>query len=241
MFLGLNKKKARNTGYKKNISCKKCCFFVFLFITENLPKLTLLLLHFPSLILFYFSDACPWRGEGCLGMLCTFEVGSDAGVVSWCPPHELVQEVWRRHLWPNPAVVLYLLLTGAQSDISQATAESMNREIKENMPETVEEKGHGLCRRKPRWGVGAVWLHKNNKNDNNGEIRLKTMADRWKEKASTRQLRVWHYGYWEGKHVPILCFSPLAAQQDLRCDKLMLRCSTNVTLEKNPMGKWRNL
>lgn len=38
---------------------------------------------------------------------------------------------------------LYLLLTGAQSDISQATAESMNREIKENIPETVEQE-HSL-------------------------------------------------------------------------------------------------
>lgn len=53
----------------------------------------------------------------CLGIHCTFEVGSDAGIISWCLPHELVQEVGRRQLWPCPAGGLYLLLTGAQSDI----------------------------------------------------------------------------------------------------------------------------
>lgn len=48
-----------------------------------------------------------------LALSFTFEVGSDAGIVSRRSSHELVQEVGRRQL-RCPA--LYLLLTGAQSD-----------------------------------------------------------------------------------------------------------------------------
>lgn len=59
----------------------------------------------------------------CLGIYRTFEVGSDAGIISWCFPHELVQEVRRRQLWSCPAGGLYLLLTGAQSDITQGGRE----------------------------------------------------------------------------------------------------------------------
>lgn len=75
------------------------------------------------------SDGCwgwGWRWGSMmvyLSALCTFEVGSDAGIISWCLPHELVQEVWRWQLWPCPARGLYLLLTGAESDIVQARGE----------------------------------------------------------------------------------------------------------------------
>lgn len=100
-------------------------------------------------------------------LLWTFEVGPDAGVVSRCPPHELVQEVWRRHLWPGPVGGLYLLLTGAQSDTSQATAESMNREIKENFPGTVKkELEYRLQEKAVGQGVSA-YKH----NNNNAEMR----------------------------------------------------------------------
>lgn len=107
----------------------------------------------------------------------TFEVGPDASVVSRCPPHQLVQEVWRRHLWPGPVGGLYLLLTGAQSDTSQATAESMNREIKENIPETVKkELEYGLCRRR-QWGSECQCK--------NIIIMEKWGAEWWKVKASS--------------------------------------------------------
>lgn len=70
-----------------------------------------------------FSNACAFYGIWatvmvCLGIYCTFEVGSDAGIISWRSSHELVQEVRRRQLWSCPAGGLYLLLTGAQSDIT---------------------------------------------------------------------------------------------------------------------------
>lgn len=90
------------------------------------------------------SDGCWGWGWGSmmvyLSALCTFEVGSDAGIISWCLPHELVQEVWRWQLWPCPARGLYLLLTGAESDIVQARGEKHQQtERKENIWETVEE------------------------------------------------------------------------------------------------------
>lgn len=75
---------------------------------------------------FLFSNACAFyriflraTEMVCFGIYCTFEVGSDAGIISWRSSHELVQEVRRRQLWSCPAGGLYLLLTGAQSDITQ--------------------------------------------------------------------------------------------------------------------------
>lgn len=59
----------------------------------------------------------------CRGMYFTFEVGSDASIISRRSPHELVQEVRRRQLWSCPAGGLYLLLTGARSDITQGDGE----------------------------------------------------------------------------------------------------------------------
>lgn len=82
----------------------------------------------PVLVLFSGACALCWAFlraavMACLGIYCTFEVGSDAGIISWRPPHELVQEVRRRQLWSCPAGGLYLLLTGAQSDITQGGRE----------------------------------------------------------------------------------------------------------------------
>lgn len=52
----------------------------------------------------------------------------------------------------------------------------MNREIKENIPETVEEEQErGLCRAK-QWGEGVSGFKKKH----NGEMRVKTMDERWK-------------------------------------------------------------
>lgn len=57
------------------------------------------------------------------GISFTFEVGSDTGIISRRFSHELVQEVRGGQLWSCPAGWLYLLLTGAQSDITQGGRE----------------------------------------------------------------------------------------------------------------------
>lgn len=87
---------------------------------------TLVFVLFSSVCLFYwiFLRATVMV---CLGTHCTFEVGSDAGIISWRLPHELVQEVRRRQLRSCPAGGLYLLLTGAQSDITQGGRKSGNK------------------------------------------------------------------------------------------------------------------
>lgn len=112
-----------------------------------------------------------------LGLHCTFEVGSDAGIISWCLPHELVQEVGRRQLWPCPDGGLYLLLTGAQSDITQGRRESGNKIQRERR----EDFGNSSS------GVG---MEKNNENPIEWEANRYHQVSH-QQKNTQRQMGKW--------------------------------------------------
>lgn len=106
----------------------------------------------PVLVLFSGACALCWAFlraavMACLGIYCTFEVGSDAGIISWRPPHELVQEVRRRQLWSCPAGGLYLLLTGAQSDITQGGREGEREQIQRERGKEKREREGGFRKR----------------------------------------------------------------------------------------------
>lgn len=126
-----------------------------------------------------------------LGVHCTFEVGSDAGIISWRLPHELVQEVWRRQLRSCPAGGLYLLLTGAQSDITRGKGGKVGNKCKEKEKEkerkiwetAVEE---CVCIRGSSGGGGE----KNNENQNKKPTAIAKSVISRKYPAVDEEMRV---------------------------------------------------
>lgn len=115
-----------------------------------------------SLLFALFSNACTFSriflratATVCHGVSCTFEVGSDPCIISWCFPHEFVQEVRRWKLLS--AGVLYLLLTGAQSDITQEERQRREQQIqREEKREDMKNGSEGVhsCLRGSSGGCG---------------------------------------------------------------------------------------
>lgn len=118
-----------------------------------------------SLLFALFSNACTFSriflratATVCHGVRCTFEVGSDPCIISWCFPHEFVQEVRRWKLLS--AGVLYLLLTGAQSDITQEERQRREQQIQRERKERIWKTVVKECMHVWEVAVGVVGKEK---------------------------------------------------------------------------------